>query len=218
MKVITDEYKEAVASAIAFKVDNPAETHVAGARIYGINENTLKSRRQRLKKRDGKLPPTRGGHNKILSDTQTQAIYKYVRDMYLCGLGATKPMVLGAIAHLKACEDPPRPPPSERWFQTFIRDHANLFKTTKTKPIARNRVSAQDVEDVTRWFDSFREYVEKHNVKREDVMNFDEAGFQIGMCCGEEILIPADVDDVRIFIIYKKKHTYYSIACLYRKL
>lgn len=76
----------------------------------------------------------------------------------------------------------------------------DLFRTIKTKPIARNRVSAQDLEDVQGWFEAFRVYCEEHNIKKEDIHNFDETGFQIGVTCGEEIVVPAFIAEVSIFI------------------
>lgn len=84
-----------------------------------------------------------GGHNKILSQAQIDAIYKYVEESYLSGYGATKQMVWMAIGCLKAAECPAKPQP-----QTFIAGHLDLFKTIKTRAIARARVTAADVDSV----------------------------------------------------------------------
>ena len=84
----------------------------------------------------------------MLSDVQVNAIYKYVEDSYLSGYGATKAMVFAAIGCLKANEIPPKEGQSWRWFQTFMTNHPELFKALKTKPIARVRVSATDIEEV----------------------------------------------------------------------
>jgi hypothetical protein len=43
-----------------------------------------------------------GEQNKMLSDTQINALYRYVKDSYLTGYGATKTMVFAAIECLKA--------------------------------------------------------------------------------------------------------------------
>jgi hypothetical protein len=68
--------------------------------------------------------------------------------MYLSGLRATKDMLFGAIVLLRTTENPPKPAPSKRWFQSFLKDYPDLFRTVKTKPIAITRISAQDRNEV----------------------------------------------------------------------
>jgi hypothetical protein len=84
----------------------------------------------------------------MLSDAQVEAIYQYVEDSYLSGYGATKAMVYAAIGCLKANQLPPKEPPSWRWFQIFMKEHPDLFRTLKTKAITQVRVTAADVEEV----------------------------------------------------------------------
>ncbi len=160
------EYKEALAQATAFKYDNPIEQQVTGARIFKVNANTVKSRLRRERLRGNAPPKIQGGHNRILSTAQTNAIYKYVEDMYLNGLGATHKMVFAAIELIRATQEPPQPAPSWRWFQQFLQSHPDLFQSVTTKPIARNRVSAQDIDDVQSWFSGFSEWCIQHQIQR----------------------------------------------------
>ena len=53
---------------------------------------------KRAKRKDKKTG--RGGHNKVLSETQTEAIQGYCKEQYESGMGATKQMVFAAISHL----------------------------------------------------------------------------------------------------------------------
>jgi hypothetical protein len=73
-------------------------------------------------------------------------------------------MVYAAIGCLKANQLPAKEPPSWRWFQIFMKEHPNLFRTLKTKAIARVRVTAVDVEEVRDWFDGFHAWCEEHNI------------------------------------------------------
>jgi hypothetical protein len=108
----TNEYKASVSNAIAFKHEHPDEKSTTAARIYQVNDSTLRTNLQREQIRDG-VEAKHGGHNKMLSDTQVQAIYQYVEDSYLSGYGATKAMVYAAIGCLKANEVPiKKDPPS----------------------------------------------------------------------------------------------------------
>src|SRR5438045_577185 len=85
----TNEYAEALANATAFKMENPDEKQVTGARIYNVNVHTVRSKLRREQQRAGTPLRQRGGHNKVLSEAQVTAIYKYVEESYLQGYGAT---------------------------------------------------------------------------------------------------------------------------------
>jgi hypothetical protein len=188
----TNEYKAAITNAVAFKHDHPDEKATTAARIHHVNPITVRSNLQRAQ-----LPKVKhGGQNKMLSDTQVEAIYKYVEDSYLSGYGATKAMVYAAIGCLKANQLPAKEPPSWRWFQIFMKEHPDLFRTLKTKAIARVHVTAADVEEVKDWFNGFRTWCKEHDIQPRDVLNFDEAGFRVGVALGEEIVVPAYVKEV----------------------
>jgi hypothetical protein len=162
------------------------------ARIYHVNPITVRSNLQREQ-----LPKVKhGGQNKMLSDAQFEAIYQYVEDSHLSRYGATKAMVYAAIRCLKANQLPAKDPPSWRWFQISMKEHPDLFRTLKTKAIARVRVTAADVEEVKDWFNGFRTWCEEHGIQPGDVLNFDEAGFRVGVAPGEEIVVPTYVKEV----------------------
>jgi hypothetical protein len=141
------ERTKALAYAIAFKHENPEEKATTAARIYHVSDSALRSALQ--------VERQRGGHNKVLSDAQIKTIYKYVKVSYLSGYGATKAMVYVAVSCPKSNELPPKKPLTWRWFQIFVKAHLELFRTLKTKAIARVRVTAADVEEVRAWFDGF---------------------------------------------------------------
>src|SRR5208282_5429794 len=97
--------------AIAFKHAHPNEKATTAARIYNVNDRTVRTKLRRARQR-GRVEVKHGGQNKMLSDAQVNAIYKYVEDSYLSGYGATKAMVFAAIGCLKANEIPPKEGPS----------------------------------------------------------------------------------------------------------
>ena len=112
----SNEYQEALSNATAFKLENPEEKSSAAARIYQVNDSSVRTALLRERERHTKPATSHGGHNKVLSEVQVAAIYKYVEDLYLSGYGATKAMVFAAIGCLKANEVVPKPPPTMRWF------------------------------------------------------------------------------------------------------
>ena len=114
----------------AFIHEHPKEHATTAARIYNVRPNSIRVALFRERHHQGSKQ--HGGQNKILSDIQVEAIYKYMEDSYLSGFGATKAMVYAAVGCLKANQLLPKDPPSWRWFQTFMKDHPELFRTIKT--------------------------------------------------------------------------------------
>ena len=110
----SDEYREALSNAIAFKQKNPKEKTIAAARIYQVNDSSVRTTLHRERARQTKPATSYRGHNKVLSEVQVAAIYKYVEDSYLSRYSATKAMVFAAIGCLKANEVVPKPPPTMR--------------------------------------------------------------------------------------------------------
>jgi hypothetical protein len=198
--------RDNIRKALDFKAEYPEENSSTGARIHQANESTVRTTLKRQRDRGGAPLAPHGGQNKILSDTQITAIYKYIEDMYLSGIGATREMVFKAISYIRAQETPSKPPPSKRWFQKFLRDHPELFQTTRIKPIDIARISAQDIDEVEQWFSNWTTYCKEKEIQASDILNFDETGFRVGVASGEEIIVPYYVKEVKLlaFIVTVK--------------
>jgi hypothetical protein len=54
-------------------------------------------------------------------------------------------------------------------------------------------LTAQQEQDVIKWFKVYRQYLKDYNIKRRNIVNFDEAGFRVGCAKGQWILVPEDV-------------------------
>ena len=69
----SDENKVALANAKAFKHENPNEKAITAARIHHVKPTTLRSSLQREEIYGKEVK--HGGHNKMLSNAQVEAIY-----------------------------------------------------------------------------------------------------------------------------------------------
>jgi hypothetical protein len=120
-----NKLKLALAWLREMKAISPTDASpISAARIYHINEETVKSAWFREKNRG--TPRPRGGHNRILSEAQHDALIQYAKDQGR-DLGATKSMLFRAVVHLKATETLPAPPPSDRWFQNWLKQSKVLL-------------------------------------------------------------------------------------------
>ena len=158
-------YKTCLSQALEWLQENPSEKNSTTACVFGLEESSLRVVALRQKRRGSKPRASRrGSQNKVLSDTQRDAILWYIREQFELGFGATKKMIFAAITHLKQAETPPKKPPSRRWFQTWLK--ANPVHTIKTKPISSARVEIHDEKTVETWFQKLRDMLAKRNIKK----------------------------------------------------
>ena len=102
-------YDSAFAEAKEWGLTYPEELPTTVARIFDVKPDAIRQslfRERRRKKQRGILRPDtapgRGGHNKVLSATQEEAILRFCKEQWEIGLGATYSMVKAAIKHLLA--------------------------------------------------------------------------------------------------------------------
>ncbi len=189
------DQKTRIQHAKAFLIDNPQETIATASRIFQLSRTTLSSSIYATPK-----PYLRkGGQNRILTPSQEQSLNRFIQSYLNHSQLPTRGVVLGAITCLRKLDGKPRP--SDSWFTKWWKTQP-IHKIT-TKPIARDRISAQDVKEVKEWFKKYKEAVKKYQVQRQDIFNFDETGFRVGCPKGEEIFVPLDVKEVRILYLYK---------------
>ena len=99
----------------------------------------------------------------MLTTTQIEALKQWIIQQYELGPGATRQMTFAAICHLRK----PLPPPSQSWLTKIIKHELHDFHFITTKPIAQQRVRAQDESAVEVWFQKYHEFILKHNIKPE---------------------------------------------------
>ncbi|KFY68309.1 hypothetical protein V496_01174, partial [Pseudogymnoascus sp. VKM F-4515 (FW-2607)] len=134
----------------------------------------------------------RRGQNKLLIATQKKAIKEWIVTQYKQGLRATKQMTLAAVTYIIRL----KPPPSYSWLAKFIKNELTDFHIIKTKPIAQERVDAQDKSAVEEWFSKYHDFVFTQNIEPASIWNMDETGFQIGIPGGEKVIVPRGVTEL----------------------
>jgi hypothetical protein len=163
--------------------ENRNETITTAIRIFKINRTSLGYSIRKANNR------TLRGANRILTPNQEKSLNQFIRSYLDHSLLPTRGVILSAITHLRALEN--KPPPSNTWFWKWWKTRP-LHKI-KTKPIVRVRITAQDKVEVQEWFKKHREVIQKYNISRKDIWNFDETGFRIGCPKGQETYVPLDV-------------------------
>ena len=161
---------------------------IAAARIYNLSGSTLQSsisRSQNVKY---------DGQNKILQEYQKNAIHQFIQSLLASHIQPTYQLVFNAICNLKRAQDPDFKSPSLRWFRMWWKQN-NLHKI-KTKPLAVIHLTAQQEQEIIRWFKEYQATIKKYGIKKRNIVNFDEAGFRVGCPKGQYLLIPTDILEI----------------------
>lgn len=179
-----------------FLRDNPDEQPIVAARIYNIPPTTLYTAIKR-----GWKCGHKGGYNQVLQEHHTLALHKFIRSLLASGILPTHAIVFNAICSLKKAQNPNSKAPSYSWFMKWWKS-SNL-KKIKSKPLATVRFTAQQEDDVHKWFKTYQSTLSEYGIKKKNIINFDEAGFRVGCTKGQWILVP---DDIKEVLLLKKNH------------
>jgi hypothetical protein len=134
-----DPPKIRLSKAKAWLIENPTESQAVAARVFKINRKTLHNSISR-----GELNLHHGGQNKILTQSQEEAIHKFILSYLEHDQLPTRPIIFGAICELRRRAD--KPPPSQDWFSRWYKNKG--LHETMTKPTACVRITAQDEREV----------------------------------------------------------------------
>src|SRR5450432_206082 len=159
---------------------------------FDISYSTLS---QRLGNKTSSIALT-GGHNRVFSKAQSDALIAYITDNAYIGSPCTYSMITDAIGIIKDASLEDRPSNS------FIRKHIKTLpiKKIKWKPMDYKRRAAQDVEVIIDWFKGFAAIKEEYNIKPHNIYNFDECGFYIACPSTIDVYVPYEIDVVRLYI------------------
>jgi len=118
--------KRCLSETIAWYSENPTEYISTISRLFETRRSTVDNAINRTSTN------SHGRHNAILSSPRLEAIL-YIQNCYINGNPATKKMVFRAICALRASNS--KPPPSSRWFTSFLKGNPTIMRTIKTKPV-----------------------------------------------------------------------------------
>ena len=170
-----DQMLKAIDALNTQKPPNIAKT----AREYGVKWQTLSVR---WKGRSNLLewPPT----NTRLSKEQEKALCHYIDTLEQLNVKPLARMIQSsANSILKSTHtnlDTPPPTVSEKWLNRWLGRHPE-YKKRRSRAIELDRKRAEDHEVIQEWFQKLHRTIQNHGILKEDIYNFDETGFNIGV-------------------------------------
>jgi hypothetical protein len=143
------------------------------ADIYNVHESTLRNRRARTASRRD-IQPNRSR----LQKHEQETVIQYIRKLDARGFTPTISYVQHMANQLLAARSSGKV--GVNWAANFIRRNPEV-KSQITRQRDHQRVLCSDPAIIGPWFNLVHNVKAKYGILDEDVYNFDETGFQIGV-------------------------------------
>ena len=159
--------------AIRALEDNEDLSIRAVAKLYNVPEATIRHRRNgRRARRD--IP----ANSRSLTDLEEQTIVQYTIELSARAFPPRLRGVEDMANHLRRERD--APPVGQRWAHNFVKRQPEL-RTRYTRRYDYQRAKCEDPKVVSEWFALVRNVKAKYGIVEDDIYNFDETGFMMGI-------------------------------------
>ncbi|KAM5526543.1 transposase [Fusarium oxysporum f. sp. phaseoli] len=154
------------------------------AEIYKVGRMILWRRQKGIQSRSDWVPKSRK-----LSDLEEKIIVQFILDLdsrgfppRLCGV---EEMANRLLADRKAS------PVGKRWASNFLRQHKEL-KTRFIRKYDYRRAKCEDTTAIRNWFRLVENTIAKYGIRSDEIYNFDETGFLMGMIASGMVITGTD--------------------------
>ncbi|KAJ0135028.1 import protein 1 [Fusarium oxysporum f. sp. albedinis] len=153
--------------------NNPKLRLRRAATIYKVGYSTLRDRRNGIQSRSDWVPKSRK-----LSDLEEQIIVQFLLDLDSPGFPARLRFVEEIANSLLADRD--ASPVGKRWAHNFVKRQPEL-KTRLFRRYDYQRAKCEDPTIIRGWFRLVQNTIAKYGIRSDDIWNFDETGFMMGL-------------------------------------
>jgi len=157
----------------------------AAAVAYDIPQRTLSNRIHGMTSRRDSTPNSRK-----LTLEEESAIVRYILDLDSRGF-PPRPQDVQEMADLLLAERDASLVVGKNWTSNFIKRRTEL-KTKFSRKYDYKRAQCEDPVIIGDWFKLVRNVVAKYGIVEEDIYNFDEAGFLIGMIATAKVVTSSE--------------------------
>jgi hypothetical protein len=168
--------------------NNPKISQRKAASSYDIIQSTLS---RRIK---GSIPKHESNAKKRkLLPSEEQALIDWILD--LDQRGFPPPLLnvreMANVLLAGRGQNPPPQPVGKNWPTRFINDHSELSIRWNRK-FNSQRAKCEDPRTINAWFQLVQETRLRYGIGDEDIFNFDETGFMMGMIATSKVVTSSD--------------------------
>jgi hypothetical protein len=130
---------------------------------------------------------TRANNHK-LTQTEEESLLRWILSMDLRG-AAPRPTAVGEMANLLLAKrgETPIQTVGKLWVSNFVKRHDEL-KTRFSRRYDYRRAQNEDPKVIREWFDCVQETIIQYGIAPEDIYNFDETGFAMGLIATAKVV------------------------------
>ena len=159
----------------------------AAAKLYDIPYTTLHARA------DGRLPRVEkrpSGHK--LTQTEEDSLVEWIISMDSRG-AAPRVATVREMANILLATRGSHPPPTvgKNWPSTFI-DRREEIRSCFSRRYDYQRALNEDPKSLRAWFATIQRVINENGIQPEDIYNFDETGFAMGLISAQKVVTRAE--------------------------
>ena len=156
----------------------------AAAKLYNVPASTLSNRRAGKPARRDTTPKS-----KKLTQSEEEAIVRYIIE--LCA--RCFPPRLRGVEDManQLLRERDAPPVGKLWAHNFVKRQPQL-RTRFTRRYDYQRAKCEDSKVIAEWFAVVRNTMAKYGIAVDDVYNFDEVGFMMGIIFAGMVVTTSD--------------------------
>jgi hypothetical protein len=127
-----------------------------------------------------------------LTQCEEDSLVEWVLSMDLRG-AAPRPSTIREMANILLAARGQTPPPTVgvNWISTFVKRREEL-QSRYSRRYNYQRAQNEDPRSLRVWFESVRRVVEENGILAEDIYNFDETGFAMGLISAQKVVTRAE--------------------------
>jgi hypothetical protein len=159
------------------------------ARLYNIPRSTLG---HRINGRTARVDSRANSHK--LTEYEEETLVKWILDLDKRGL-PPRPAFVSNMANYLLLQRGSQSPPlgvGKNWVYNLVKRRDEL-RTQFSRRYNHERAKCEDIKIIREWFDSLSAKITEYGFLPEDIYNFDETGFAMGLIATTRVITSRDV-------------------------
>ena len=198
--------------AITAWKDKKVQSKLKAAQIYGVSESSLRKRLNGIKPRT----ETRANGHK-LTEYEEEVLVKRLLDPDKRGFSIRSEFLRGMTQILlhERTQDPTAVL-GINWAYSFTRRRPEL-STRYNRRITYQMAKQEDPKVLKQWFETVRKAIQEHGIHEDDIWNFDETGFAMGLCTTSKVIAATKCSEMPRTVIQGNREWVTIIECVSSK-
>ena len=159
----------------------------AAAKLYNIPFSTLQRRATGVSSRVDS-----DHHRYKLTELEEDSLVKWILSLDSRG-AASRPSTVREVANILLATrgETPSPTVGVNWVSVFIKRRDEL-RSRFSRRYDYQRVLNEDPRSICAWFENIKRVIDENGIQPEDIYNFDETGFAMGLISSQKMVIRAE--------------------------